>query len=101
MARADNDLRERGRRALASLRRRDSGNGANDSEVAEANPRPKVEVEASEGTDAPREIPEFEPPPLEAADGPTQQILERAHEDPGPLELPRVLAIANQKGVVG
>jgi chromosome partitioning protein len=105
MARADNDIRERGRRALASLRRRDSredsSNGA-DASSDEANPQPAVEVEASESAaDERRDIPQFEPPPLEAADAPTRQILERAHEDPGPLELPRVLAIANQKGGVG
>jgi len=45
--------------------------------------------------------PDFDPPTLEAADGATQQILAHAQEDPGPLELPVVLAIANQKGGVG
>jgi len=105
MARADNDLRRRGRRALASLRRRDSneaseGNGA-DAGSGQANPQPGVEVEASDSADQRRGVPQFESPPLEAADAPTRQILERAHEDPGPLELPRVLAIANQKGGVG
>src|SRR5688572_5841491 len=104
MARADNDLRERGRRALASLRRRGTasepeGNGAAPAS-AEANPQPEVEVEAVDRDDR-RDMPHFEPPPLEAADAPTQQILDRAHEDPGPLELPRVLAVANQKGGVG
>jgi chromosome partitioning protein len=101
MARADNDLRERGRRALASLRRRDSGIGTDASAAPGGNPRSEVEVEASEGRDGRREVPQFQPPTLEAADAPTRQILERAHEDPGPLELPRVLAIANQKGGVG
>jgi chromosome partitioning protein len=103
MARADNDLRERGRRALAALRRRD-GEGELEGNVGapvtdEASPQPEVEVDAP--GDSRREVPEFEPPPLEAADTPTRQILERAHEDPGPLVLPSVLAVANQKGGVG
>jgi chromosome partitioning protein len=43
----------------------------------------------------------FAPPLLAGVDGPARQILERADQHPGPLELPRVLAIANQKGGVG
>jgi len=98
MARADNDLRTRGRKALASLRRREPDEtGAAPSD----NPQAEVEVEGGDSADERREIPEFESPPLEAADAPTQQILEHAREHPGPLELPRVLAIANQKGGVG
>jgi chromosome partitioning protein len=61
----------------------------------EPDARPSVE-DASEG-----DAPDFDPPTLEAADGATQQILAHAHEHPGPLELPSVLAIANQKGGVG
>jgi chromosome partitioning protein len=103
MARADKDLRTRGRRALASLRRRGAddqleGNGVTPV-TDEANPQPDVEVSAPDDTG--RETPEFDPPLLEAADTPTRQILERAHADPGPLVLPSVLAVANQKGGVG
>jgi chromosome partitioning protein len=51
--------------------------------------------------EAPSPAAPFEAPALDAADGATRQILEHAHDDPGPMELPRVLAIANQKGGVG
>jgi chromosome partitioning protein len=84
MARADNDIRQRGRRALASLRRR-----GGDSQPA------------VEGAEQAPDVPAFEAPALDAADLPTRQILERATEAPPPLELPCVIAIANQKGGVG
>jgi chromosome partitioning protein len=99
MARADNDLRDRGRRALASLRRRGPEETGTEDVADVTNPQP--EVEATEAADGSSDVPDFQPPPLEGADTATRQILERAHEDPGPIELPRVLAIANQKGGVG
>jgi chromosome partitioning protein len=99
MARADNDLKAKGRRALKSLRRR--GPVENGESPADDS-QPKVEVEGSEVPDERRrDIPEFESPPIEAADAPTRQILEHAHDKPAPLKLPSVLAIANQKGGVG
>jgi chromosome partitioning protein len=111
MARADNHVQGRGRRAFASLRRRsatatpdEAPDGAPDADEPEA--RPPVEAPAAAEATPPTPAadgdgPDFDPPTLEAADGATRQILEHAQEDPGPLELPRVLAIANQKGGVG
>jgi chromosome partitioning protein len=101
MARADNDLRNRGRKALASLRKRGADEPTENGKRASKKSQAKVEVETADVSDERREIPEFESPPLEASDAPTRQILEHAREDPGPLELPRVLAVANQKGGVG
>ena len=142
MARADNHVRGRGRRAFASLRRRgaeseengvdpdaqpaveelsdeaapaapdgqppveEAAAGAAAATVGELDAQPPVEAaepsDAATGTPAPTgDGPDFDPPTLEAADGATRQILEHAHEHPGPLELPTVLAIANQKGGVG
>ena len=125
MARADNHVRGRGRRAFASLRRRgaqseengvepdaqpsveEAAEAADAPRLAETDARPPVEeaaeaVDAAAGAAAPAEdAPDFDPPMIEAADGATRQILEHAHEHPGPLGLPSVLAIANQKGGVG
>jgi chromosome partitioning protein len=142
MARADNHVRGRGRRAFASLRRRgaeseengvdpdaqpaveelseeaagaapdgqppveDAAADAEATTVAELDAEPPVEpteaTGAAPGTPAPAgDVPDFDPPTLDAPDGATRQILEHAHEHPGPLELPSVLAIANQKGGVG
>ncbi|HEX6311962.1 MAG TPA: AAA family ATPase [Acidimicrobiia bacterium] len=123
MARADNDLKGRGRRAFASLRRR-SAEAPENAAAGEAEPDPRPEVEAdvpAPGTVPPEPVEEpaadaasdepdppgattaadFEAPLLDAPDGATRQILEHAQDDPGPIELPRVLAIANQKGGVG
>jgi chromosome partitioning protein len=106
MARADNELGRRGWRG--ALRRR---GGATEDHVQPSDeddrqhPEPEVEIEdeaevgASGGPAAPTAT--FAPPLLAGVDGPARQILERADQDPGPLELPRVLAIANQKGGVG
>jgi chromosome partitioning protein len=108
MARADNELRGRGWRA--ALRRRggaaaDDGRESEADEDAREDPEPEVEIEEEAGVGAaggrPAPAATFAPPLLAGADGPARQILERADQDPGPLELPRVLAIANQKGGVG
>ncbi len=97
MGRVDEDLKRRGRRALASLR---DGRATPASPVAE--PETDVEVQGSEEGEVPRELPAFSPPPLDnTADAPTRQLLAQAAEEPGPLLLPSVLSIANQKGGVG
>jgi len=93
MGRVDDEVKRRGRQALASLRR-----GADDGDRhAEAEVEAAVTDEGERSVD----LPAFEPPPLEGADVPTRQLLARAAEDPSPLLLPAVLAIANQKGGVG
>jgi chromosome partitioning protein len=93
MGRVDEDVKRRGQEALASLRR------GGDRWTAKL--EPDVEAQASDDGDRPIDLPAFDPPPLESADAPTRQLLARAAEDPGPLLLPSVLSIANQKGGVG
>jgi chromosome partitioning protein len=106
MARADNELRRRGWRG--ALRRRggateDQGQPADEDDRQDPEPEVEIEDEAEVGASGrPAASPAtFAPPLLAGVDGPARQILERADQDPGPLELPRVLAIANQKGGVG
>ena len=99
MAASERDLRNRGRSALAAFRRR----SPQSARVAAGNPQPQVEVKGAPTTDddeLARDI-DFSPPPIDAGDDMTREILTRANEDPGPMELPRILAIANQKGGVG
>jgi chromosome partitioning protein len=95
MGRVDEGLKRRGRRALASLRREA------DAPAAIANLEVDVEAQSADDGESPRELPAFDPPPLESTDAPTRQLLAQAAEDPGPLLLPSVLSIANQKGGVG
>ena len=92
MGRVEEEMRRRGRRALASLRADPAAPTAN----------PDAEAQGSEDAEAGRHVPAFDPPPLDATtDAPTRQLLAKAAEDPGPLLLPAVLSIANQKGGVG
>jgi chromosome partitioning protein len=99
MGRVDDELKRRGRRAIASLR---SGTGSPSSTMHPAGPETDVEADGSEDTEVPRDLPAFDPPSLESTgDAPTRQLLGRATEDPPPLLLPSVLSIANQKGGVG
>jgi chromosome partitioning protein len=92
MGRVEEEMRRRGRRALASLRADPAAPTAN----------PDAEAQGSEDAEAGRDVPAFAPPPLDATtDAPTRQLLAKAAEDPGPLLLPAVLSIANQKGGVG
>ena len=95
MGRVDDEVKRRGRQALASLRR--------DAPASDGGRHAEAEVEAAITDEGERslDLPAFEPPPLEGADAPTRQLLARAAEDPSPLLLPAVLAIANQKGGVG
>ena len=95
MGRVDDEVKRRGRQALASLRR--------ETAQGKDSRRPEPEVETATADDGERrlDLPAFEPPPIESADVPTRQLLARAAEDPTPLLLPAVLAIANQKGGVG
>jgi chromosome partitioning protein len=107
MARADNELTRRGWRD--AFRRRGGATEDDRQPAADEDdrqdPEPEVEIEdevgvgPAGGQSAPTTT--FAPPLLAGADGPARQILERADQHPGPLELPRVLAIANQKGGVG
>jgi chromosome partitioning protein len=95
LGRVDDEVKRRGRQALASLRRdAPAGKGRQGAE-------PEVETAVTDDGDRRLELPAFDPPPLESADAPTRQLLARAAEDPTPLLLPSVLAIANQKGGVG
>jgi chromosome partitioning protein len=95
MGRVDEEMRRRGRRALASLR-------GDPAAPAVANPDAEADAHGSEDAERGRDLPAFDPPPLDATtDAPTRQLLAKAAEDPGPLLLPAVLAIANQKGGVG
>jgi chromosome partitioning protein len=99
MGRVEDDLRRRGRRAIASLR---GGQGSALPAAAVDSPEAEVEAVGSEDSEAPRDLPAFDPPPLEATtDASTRQLLAQAAEDPTPLLLPSVLSIANQKGGVG
>jgi chromosome partitioning protein len=95
MGRVDDEVKRRGRQALASLRRDAAASGGGRHADAE------VETAVTDEGEPSRDLPAFEPPPLEGADVPTRQLLARAAEDPSPLLLPAVLAIANQKGGVG
>jgi chromosome partitioning protein len=95
MGRVDDEVKRRGRQALASLRR--GTPQAEDTRRAE----PEAETATSDDGERRLDLPTFQPPPLESADAPTRQLLARAAEDPTPLLLPAVLAIANQKGGVG
>jgi chromosome partitioning protein len=98
MGRVDDELKRRGRRAIASLR----GTGSLPSATETISPHTGVEAEGSEDTEVSRGLPAFDPPPLEATgDASTRQLLARAAEEPAPLLLPAVLSIANQKGGVG
>jgi chromosome partitioning protein len=95
MGRVEEEMRRRGRRALASLR----GDPAT---PTVANPDAGPDAQGAEDAEARRDLPAFEPPPIDApTDAPTRQLLAKAAEDPGPLLLPAVLSIANQKGGVG
>ena len=96
MGRVDDEVKRRGRQALASLRQ---GTAA----ASTGGRHAEAEVETAVTNEGERrvDLPAFEPPPLESADAPTRQLLARAAEDPTPLLLPSVLAIANQKGGVG
>jgi chromosome partitioning protein len=94
MGRVDDDLKRRGRRAIASLR----GAQASLSSTIDAD----VEVEESEHSEVPRDLPAFDTPSLKpTGDAPTRQLLAQAAQEPAPLLLPSVLSIANQKGGVG
>jgi chromosome partitioning protein len=95
MGRVDDEVKRRGRQALASLRRETAQN--KDSRRSE----PGVEAAIADDGERRLDLPAFQPPPIESADVPTRQLLARAAEDPTPLLLPAVLAIANQKGGVG
>jgi chromosome partitioning protein len=95
MGRVDDEVKRRGRQALASLRRDTATSGGGRHAEAE------VETAVTDEGERSLDLPAFEPPPLEGADVPTRQLLARAAEDPSPLLLPAVLAIANQKGGVG
>jgi chromosome partitioning protein len=95
MGRVDEEMRRRGRRALASLR-------GDPAAPTVADPDAEADAKGSEDAEARRELPAFDPPALGATtDAPTRQLLAKAAEDPGPLLLPAVLSIANQKGGVG
>jgi chromosome partitioning protein len=99
MGRVEDDLKRRGRRAIASLR---TGQGPPAPPASAASPDSDVETEGSEDIEVPRDLPAFNPPPLEhTTDAPTRQLLDQATEEPMPLLLPSVLSIANQKGGVG
>ena len=95
MGRVDDEVKRRGRQALASLR---SGTAASD---GGRHTEAEVETAVTDESERRLDLPAFDPPPLESADAPTRQLLARAAEDPTPLLLPSVLAIANQKGGVG
>jgi chromosome partitioning protein len=95
MGRVDDEVKRRGRQALASLRQ---GAAASDGSW---HAKAEVETAVTDESERRLDLPAFEPPPLESADVPTRQLLARAAEDPTPLLLPSVLAIANQKGGVG
>jgi chromosome partitioning protein len=95
MGRVDDEVKRRGRQALASLRRETAQN--KDSRRSE----PGVEAAIADDGERRLDLPAFRAPPIESADVPTRQLLARAAEDPTPLLLPAVLAIANQKGGVG
>jgi chromosome partitioning protein len=95
MGRVDDEVKRRGRQALASLRQ-----GATTS-AGGRHAEAEVETAVTDEGERRVDLPAFEPPPLESADVPTRQLLARAAEDPTPLLLPSVLAIANQKGGVG
>src|SRR6266480_894215 len=95
MGRVDDEVKRRGRQALASLRQGAAASAGGRHADAE------VETAVTDEGERRLDLPAFEPPPLESADAPTRQLLARAAEDPTPLLLPSVLAIANQKGGVG
>src|SRR6266568_6350829 len=95
MGRVDDEVKRRGRQALASLRQSTAASSGGRQAEAE------VETAVTDEGERRLDLPAFEPPPLESADAPTRQLLARAAEDPTPLLLPSVLAIANQKGGVG
>jgi chromosome partitioning protein len=98
MGRVDDELKRRGRRAIASLR---GGPGSLPSTMQAVSPETAAEAEGSEDTEVPRDLSAFGRPLLESAgDAPTRQLLAGA-EEPPPLLLPSVLSIANQKGGVG
>ncbi|HMF81799.1 MAG TPA: AAA family ATPase [Acidimicrobiia bacterium] len=94
MGRVDDEVKRRGRQALTSLRRGTPSKGSRRAE-------PEVETAVTDDGERRLDLPAFDPPPIEPADTPTRQLLARAAEDPTPLLLPAVLAIANQKGGVG
>jgi chromosome partitioning protein len=99
MGRVDDELKRRGRRAIASLR---GGTGSLSPPLRATSQDTDVAAEGTEDREVPRDLPAFDPPPLEATgDAPTRQLLARAAEEPTPLLLPSVLSIANQKGGVG
>ena len=95
MGRVDDEMKRRGRQALASLRR----------DAGRARWRPARRGGGrAHGTDEgerSRDLPPSSRRRSSGADVPTRQLLARAAEDPSPLLLPAVLAIANQKGGVG
>src|SRR5919106_2532713 len=92
MGRVDEDMRRRGRRALASLRG-DPGAPVAPGQDADA------DASGSEDPEAGRDLPAFDPPPIDApTDAPTRQLLAKAAEERGRLLLPAVLSIGNQKG---
>src|SRR5262249_55197932 len=94
MGRVDDEVKRRGGQALPPP---GGGPPSRGSRRAE----PEVEPAVTDDGERRLDLPASAPPPIDPADTPTRQLLARAAEDPTPLLLPAVLAIANQKGGVG